>query len=614
MKLINTFLSALLSLSTVIGVISCTEEADYTPAQIPDNAQVYFATDESSTVSLEAGQQSFMVSVYRISKEGALTVNVTAKDESGIFTIPSSVTFADGTTKAELAVSFDFSKLEPEKKYPISFAIDNESELSQYGNSKIVLNVQYAPWGEWEKMGTGVYTYSLYWGGKVSYDIYRKQSLIDTNQFQFKIPGWGAGGDVDLIIDYNKLTNKAKVYRETQVDTHATYGSVYVSDVVYYIDNVQGGTGSYDKYPCTYDPETGLFSLNLVYYVSAGTFGNGIETFQLDGFKQYDYSITMTNKGNYIDLEKQDNAVIGFVVGTDVNFYKYSLVSGSLSEKEIEEIVNGIKDGSIEAEEAFESGSIAFPMSEKGKYTVVAVVYDENEKVQGYNSLTFDFEPAGLPNPWVSLGMCEYTDDFLFTSYFETENADDVISYPIEIYENKDQPGLFRLQNPYGPKSFYGEVEGATFADGDHNIVINATDPNGVYIDLQSTGLDLGDGEAGMYSMAAYYLDNGNALEDVKAEGVCGTFKNNVITFPKETLALVLGEKIYKVNTYGAWKIDMNALKATSKSIALFNWNNLQRINFKENISMCIPNYRIVHVKGQAINPLEVLKVQDFEY
>ena len=77
--------------------------------------QVYFATDEASTVSLETGQQSFMVSIYRISPKGALTVNITSQDESGIFTIPSSVTFAEGTTKAEIPVSFDFDKLEPEK-------------------------------------------------------------------------------------------------------------------------------------------------------------------------------------------------------------------------------------------------------------------------------------------------------------------------------------------------------------------------------------------------------------------------------------------------------------------------------------------------------------------
>ena len=39
MKSINTLLSALFFLSAIVGITSCTEEADYTPAQKPENAQ-----------------------------------------------------------------------------------------------------------------------------------------------------------------------------------------------------------------------------------------------------------------------------------------------------------------------------------------------------------------------------------------------------------------------------------------------------------------------------------------------------------------------------------------------------------------------------------------------
>lgn len=613
MKSINTLLSALFLLGVSMGITSCTEEADYTPAKKPDNAQVYFASDETETVSLEAGQQSFMVSVYRISKEGSLTVNIISKDESGIFTIPSSVTFADGTTKAELPISFNFNKLEAEKKYPISFAIDSKTETSEYGPSELDINVQYAPWGEWERFGTGVFTYSLYWGGKGSNEIYRKKSLINPKQYMFKITGWGGSGDVDFIIEYNEDTNLAKVYSETQVATHDTYGAVYVSDVVYYIEHVQGETGSYEKYPCTFNPETGLFSFNLIYYCSAGSFGNGIETFQLDGFKQYDYSITMSNKGNYVDVDKQDNAVISFVTGTDVNFYRYVLTTGALSDSEIKQVADGIMDRSIESTEATGSSSIAFPMSEPGTYTIVAVTYDENEIAQKYNALTFDFEPAGVPNPWVSLGVCKYIDDFIFTSYFNSASAEDIEPYFIAVDENKDQPGLFRLQNPYGPESIYGGVEGAVFAEGNHHIIINATDPNGVYIDLQSTGLDFGEGEIGIYSLASYYMAKGESLEEVKKAGLCGTYKNNIISFPKESLALVLGDKIYTANTYGAWKIDMNVSDA-HRSAFKFNWNSLQNIGFKGITSMSIPNYRIIYVQGRNINLQEILKVHNFEY
>ena len=72
MKSINTLLSALFFLGAIVGITSCTEEADYTQAQKPENAQVYFATDEASTVSLETGQQSFMVSIYPYIPQGGI--------------------------------------------------------------------------------------------------------------------------------------------------------------------------------------------------------------------------------------------------------------------------------------------------------------------------------------------------------------------------------------------------------------------------------------------------------------------------------------------------------------------------------------------------------------
>ena len=53
---------------------------------------------------------------------------------------------------------------------------------------------------------------------------------------------------------------------------------------------------------------------------------------------------------------------------------------------EIDKVANGIIDGSIESAEVKGNNSIAFPLSEAGKYTVVAVTYNENEEVQLHNA------------------------------------------------------------------------------------------------------------------------------------------------------------------------------------------------------------------------------------
>ena len=58
---------------------------------------------------------------------------------------------------------------------------------------------------------------------------------------------------------------------------HDSYGDVFVSDVPSYDEE-----STYDEYPCFYDPATKTFTFNLVYYVSAGVFGVGPETFTVE--------------------------------------------------------------------------------------------------------------------------------------------------------------------------------------------------------------------------------------------------------------------------------------------------------------------------------------------
>jgi hypothetical protein len=56
--------------------------------------------------------------------------------------------------------------------------------------------------------------------------------------------------------------------------THSSYGDVYVAEANDL--NPEWGVPS-----SSYDPETRTFSFGVAYYVSAGVFGKGVETFTL---------------------------------------------------------------------------------------------------------------------------------------------------------------------------------------------------------------------------------------------------------------------------------------------------------------------------------------------
>jgi len=603
MKTINK-ISSLLVLCLFLGFSACTDEVEYTPAEVPGNAQVYFSKDETS-VSLLENQNSFPVNIYRQNTDGTLTVNLSGTDENNLFTLPSSVSFADGNNKASFNVTFDFSQINANTDYYLNLKIN--SETTEYAPNEVSLLIRYAPWTDWRLFGKGTYIYTAYFSGDdPGMSLYSQQSLINPNISRFRLDNWGYG--VSLELEYNQSTGNCTLTTPTFTGyVHSSYGNVYVLDVVTYANVIRGGTSAlgaptYDDYPCTFNEETGVFSLYLIYYVGAGYFSPNIELFKLDGYATYDYSMTLNYLGHYIGLDDIDNAVVQFTKGTDVANYKYVLVEGALNATSAEEVADKIINETIAAEEDTESGYKIFPL-DAGKYTVVAVSFDENGEAQDFASVAFEFIPAGMDDPWVSLGFCKYTDDAFITMY--TNDVSFIPTYDVEILEHRDIPGLFRLKNAYGAGYPYNDP--GDYDEGNVYIEINATDPDGVYIDFQSMGIDWGDGTANIYSFASYYMDRGNSFEAVKAAGHCGTYKNGIITFPKEKLLINFegSNNLYYANTNELWKVDMTSLEASATKSASLR-NGLARSFNPEKTSLSMNSVMPVRVKGQNVPALVI--------
>lgn len=119
---------------------------------------------------------------------------------------------------------------------------------------------------QWTQIGTGTYTYSLFWEGDDE-GLALCQSQEDPTRF--KIENWGGG--VDFIFTMN--ADGSVVVADQEVGyVHATYGDVYVDDLVDYTGSADYGQSSYAD---------GVFTFNVVYYCGAGEFGYGPETFTL---------------------------------------------------------------------------------------------------------------------------------------------------------------------------------------------------------------------------------------------------------------------------------------------------------------------------------------------
>ena len=149
-----------------------------------------------------------------------------------------------------------------------------------------VKSIDVGDYSPWTKFGTGTYTLSIYWGGTHSeLPIYYREYLLNDVDAQFYIPG--IANSMDLTIEYNKQTGACQIFPQ-YATTNSNYGQVTITDIYHYpFANID--PKDYETYPCTFDKETGLFTFNVAYIVCTlynantnGSFGNGVETFQLD--------------------------------------------------------------------------------------------------------------------------------------------------------------------------------------------------------------------------------------------------------------------------------------------------------------------------------------------
>ena len=123
-----------------------------------------------------------------------------------------------------------------------------------------------------EPTGTvGTYTYAQFWEG----DDPDLALLINPNyENTYAIGNWGGG--IEMGFTWDKETNKCLVKDQYTGYTHSTYGEVWVDELGDYAGSFDG-----DFFQSYYDPETETFHFNVIYYVSAGYFGKGEETFKL---------------------------------------------------------------------------------------------------------------------------------------------------------------------------------------------------------------------------------------------------------------------------------------------------------------------------------------------
>ena len=463
MKLNKTITKALLAIMAFAGLASCSSD-DYEMAGKPSNAQVYFSNESDADFLLAENQNSVQVEVKRVKTEGAQTVNVSATDESGLFNVPSSVSFEDGKNTAMLTINFNFSDLTPDVSYPITLKLQDETTV--YGDAETTVNIKYAPWSQWEEMGDGeaTFTYMVMTGGTYLQETYYRESMLDPSKAQIMMTDWFYG--VNLIVDWDKTTNRLDIAPQFCGYNHSSYGKVYVCDQYYYATTLKGKDVAWEDNKSYYDPATGQFRMLIAYFVPVeggyGTFGAAYENLQLPGYTQMDYSLAITDEGSF-QSGKKLGQVFTFTMGADVASVKYATFAGALTDEQIAENAEGIFSGDIAYKQTNENGYKVEMVEGEGDYTLVAVLYDADNNRVGENvSLPFTVKAPVAGNTWTPIFVGDYTYTLFFGSAEEPSTDSDLV-----LYQCNEDPTLFRIEH-------WGyDVDFLFNMDEEGNIVVN---------------------------------------------------------------------------------------------------------------------------------------------
>lgn len=398
------------------GLFTSCENKEFEPGPEVPGAQVYFPSTTPTSYMLSEEDLNVVIPVKRVVTDEAISIDILSSDESGLFTIPSSVHFEAGSNTANLNITFDRTALEDGEEYPISLLINDDQNTTPYGDSRMSLVI--APW-PWDFVGEGSFRddwLTSMWNGDASVEtpvnihkhktregIYMIEEMYGWNFLEAFFGGPQSAIEAQLGLNYtptNIILNCADpngVYFGRQfsgiTDTDPAYGD-------YEIATLNDGLGKLENGVVTF-PANGL----AFFCLQGGQHANKSGMFRLlfPGAEITDYSTAIEYGGMKVSADNTvAKAILDFIYGDDVTGIKYVISTGNVTEN-ADAIAKGIADGTIENVseiEEFSAGgkkaSIEVELT-SGIYSVIAVPLDKNGAPRAADAaaLMFYFPGAG---------------------------------------------------------------------------------------------------------------------------------------------------------------------------------------------------------------------------
>lgn len=606
MKILSRILSIALLLPALSVFVSCSEEQDgYVPAPQEKGAQVYFNSDNASSFTVTDVQNTFELSLGRVDTTETASYDLKAvADEATLplFNIPAAVAFEKGEAFAKVACSANTADMEYDKTYTVKVCVANAQDATLYGMDTLTISVTCpAPW---KSLGKAKFAENFLDGSGTYYDVEIQQNELAPNTFRLVEPYAEILGDiaVDKYLEFSILPEgydfdgmildaEYVVFKDYNT---GQWNSNYAEDIYALHPYRFGRTPDKWTYNVVLEyQENGLpgeVSLAPLYYLfneGGGWDKTTANTISIlfPGYVKADYSASVDFAGIFTAKDGAVYATGNLALGADASDVKAIVMPADV---DAAAVADAIAAGELEAVDV-EAGRIEVPFNAEelgGNNFQIIVVVLADGAVKSVASTSFEYFGGGA-NPWESLGTGFYTDDVLVPLFYEGGTP---VTYEVEILEHTENPGLYRIMNPYA-KSVHPLGDDDYAPEGLY-IEVNATDAEGVYIQQQSLGMDWGYGEMQLVTNGARYLAS-NPFETVKGAGYLGKVAEGVIAFPTFTQSngttyqaiLYMGESGYLAGMNSKMEITLPGANAFARNMAIAKANTTKREMAKKSFS-----------------------------
>ena len=413
------------------GLAACSNDnVEYEPAAPVEGAQVYFSTNNISSVNATMETTSFEVVVMRAVAEEAVNVPIKAvvsvpevegeeaesTDPASLFTIPTVAKFAAGKDSVKLTIDIDRENLEDGQTYTIALTLNDLSVVTPYGNSSLTVSVVVPQ--PMKLLGVGHYcddlVYPWFFGSTVTYEVEIYENLKKPGYIAMKNPYTVAYKEY-LINDFGleesawdafveSLGGDTYIYINIEDPTQVSVPGQYVGLDVGYGEMMMGTNqdtyGVYENGIITFPANTLLVVDNDGY-----NFTTGLAKIWMPGTPMTDFSLELAYGGFRVADDNETIYPIARVAyGEDVAEILYAFVAGDITKdaEALNAALNGIADGTVvsnqvavtspgkdeEGEPILEMTIESVEGAEPGVFTVIAIPCDAEGEAQ-YGDLAF---------------------------------------------------------------------------------------------------------------------------------------------------------------------------------------------------------------------------------